>query len=365
MRVFFHLNGGTKVVYERYECSRSGLLDDPTFDLPTHLIPRPLRPIGSRFLVEWVPLPRGANLGEDERRQFFVSNTRVLVLAPSGQGAPCYAPGMSRTPRSLGYRTDLALRVQAGAEVEDHGTYTVVRSPANPTFWWGNFLLLHEPPRPGTLEDWQARFREAHPGAAHVTFGMDTADGEAGAAAEFQAAGFRLDRNTVLTTARTTPPAKPLPEGVTLRSLETDADWDAALTLRLAVNAADERPSEEAGYRTFAAQRLAGLRAAQEAGHGAYLGAFLEEQMLAGLGVYSAGGGVTRYQNVETHPDWRSRGLAGHLVHFAGEWARARLGAHTLVIVADPEYHAQRLYERVGFRSTEVQTGLERPPAGG
>ncbi|WP_019585111.1 GNAT family N-acetyltransferase [Deinococcus apachensis] len=271
---------------------------------------------------------------------------------------------MPHTPQSLGYHTDLALRVLEGAQVEDCGAYTMVRSPTNPTFWWGNFLLLHEAPRPGSLEDWLARFREAHPGAAHITFGIDTTDGEAGAAVEFQAAGFRLDRNTVLTTGRTIPPAKPLPGEVTLRPLETGADWDAALLLRLAVNASDERPLEEAGYRTFAVQKLAGLRASQEAGHGAYLGAFLEEQMLAGLGVYDAGGGVTRYQNVETHPGWRSRGLAGHLVHFAGEWAQNHLAAQTLVIVADPEYHAQRLYERVGFRPTEVQTALERPPAG-
>jgi hypothetical protein len=42
---------------------------------------------------------------------------------------------------SLGFRTDLALRVLEGAEVTDRGDYTVVRSPDNPTFWWGNFLL--------------------------------------------------------------------------------------------------------------------------------------------------------------------------------------------------------------------------------
>ncbi|GMA14397.1 GNAT family N-acetyltransferase [Deinococcus metallilatus] len=267
-----------------------------------------------------------------------------------------------RTPRALGYHTDLALRVQAGAQVEDHGTYTVVRTPTNPTFWWGNFLLLHEPPHPGSLETWLARFREAHPDARHVTFGLDTPGGEAGAAAEFGAAGFRLTRDTVLTTARTTPPAAALPDGVTLRPLQTAADWDAALALRLAVNAAGPEGLEEEGYRTFAGGRLAGLRAAQEAGHGAYLGAFADGRMLAGLGVYGVGGGVTRYQNVETHPQWRSRGLAGNLVYFAGEWARANLAARTLVIVADPHDHAQRLYERVGFRPTEVQKGLERPP---
>lgn len=270
-----------------------------------------------------------------------------------------------RTPHALGYRTDLALRRLAGAQVEDRGDFTVVRTPDNPTFWWGNFLLLHAPPAPGSLERWLARFREAHPTARHVTFGLDTVGGEAGAAEEFGAAGFRLTRDTVLTAPATTAPGRPLPSGVTLRLLETEADWDAALELRVAVNAADPHPLEAEGYRTFAAGRLAGLRRAQEAGHGACLGAFVDGQMVSGLGVYDAGGGVTRYQNVETHPAQRSRGLAGHLVHFAGEWARHHLGARTLVIVADPEYHAQRLYERVGFRPSELQTGLERPPAEG
>lgn len=274
-------------------------------------------------------------------------------------------PFPPRTPHALGFRTDLALRVQAEAVVEDRGDFTVVRTPDNPTFWWGNFLLLHAPPAPGSLGHWLARFREAHPTAEHVTFGLDTVGGEAGAAGEFEAAGLRLTRDTVLTAPATTAPDRPLPGGVTLRPLETGADWDAALALRVAVNAADPDPLEEGGYRTFSAGRLAGLRRAQEAGHGACLGAFAGGRMLAGLGVYDAGGGVTRYQNVETHPAQRSRGLAGHLVHFAGEWARHHLGARTLVIVADPDYHAQRLYERVGFRPTELQTRLERPPGEG
>lgn len=268
----------------------------------------------------------------------------------------------TRTPRALGFRTDLALRARMGTEIETCGTYTVIRTPASPTFWWGNFLLLHEAPVPGSMEDWLNRFRDAHPDARHVALGVDTLDGRIGAVAEWETAGFTLYRDTVLTATRTTAPALALPSDVTLRALHTDADWTQALNLRLAVNAAEEHPLAAADHRKFAEQRLAGLRAAQVAGHGTSLGAFAGEQMLAGLGVYDAGEGVTRYQNVETHPEWRSRGLAGNLLHHAGEWARAHLGARTLVIVADPESHARRLYERVGFRPAEVQTGLERPP---
>jgi len=57
---------------------------------------------------------------------------------------------------SLGFRTDLALRVLEGAEVADRGDYLVVRSRDNPDYWWGNFLLLRD--APGTGGPWLARF---------------------------------------------------------------------------------------------------------------------------------------------------------------------------------------------------------------
>lgn len=278
-------------------------------------------------------------------------------------------------PLSLGYHTDLALRLHEGGfcevlELAELGRIVRVATPSNPTFWWGNFLLMPRPPRVGELPTWLAAFRQAHPQARHVTFGLDTTDGEGGGAEqEFVDAGFSLHRDTVLTTSQTVPP-RTLNTDLIFRPLDTaqDADWQAALALRMAVNAADPEPHEAAGYQTFAARKLDAARAAQHRGRGAMFGAFGPTgQMYSGLGVFSAdgahrAGGVTRYQNVETHPETRSLGLAGTLVHRAGEWARTHLNAQTLVIVADPAYHAQRLYERAGFRPTEIQTGWERPP---
>jgi hypothetical protein len=54
---------------------------------------------------------------------------------------------------SLGFQTDLMVRALEGSEVIDHPDYVTVRSPANPEFWWGNFLLLaaaaaHRPAAP-------------------------------------------------------------------------------------------------------------------------------------------------------------------------------------------------------------------------
>jgi hypothetical protein len=74
--------------------------------------------------------------------------------------------------RSLGYRTDLAIRVLEGSEVTDRGDYLVIRTPGNPDFWWGNFLLLPGL-RPGSGGGWRARFAAEFPDAGHLTLGVD------------------------------------------------------------------------------------------------------------------------------------------------------------------------------------------------
>ena len=65
---------------------------------------------------------------------------------------------------SLGFRTDLALLERAGSTIEDCGDHLVVRSPSNPTFYWGNFLLLDHVPAADRVDAWLDRFVAALPG---------------------------------------------------------------------------------------------------------------------------------------------------------------------------------------------------------
>jgi len=75
--------------------------------------------------------------------------------------------------RSLGFRTDLALLERAGSTIEDCGDHLVVRSPSNPTFYWGNFLLLDHLPAADRVDGWLDRFETALPTARHRSFGFD------------------------------------------------------------------------------------------------------------------------------------------------------------------------------------------------
>src|SRR5262249_13982983 len=107
---------------------------------------------------------------------------------------------------SLGFRTDVALRVLEGAQTTDRGDYLVIRTPGNPDFYWGNFLLLGAWPSPGSGNAWLARFAAEFPRARHVALGVDTAANSEETPAEFLAAGLEPERATVLTCAGARPP---------------------------------------------------------------------------------------------------------------------------------------------------------------
>jgi GNAT superfamily N-acetyltransferase len=253
---------------------------------------------------------------------------------------------------SLGFRTDVALRVLEGAQVTDRGDYLVVRSPGNPDFWWGNFILMPAMPEPGSAGTWLARFAAEFPAARHVALGVDQSHYQAAVPGDFPAAGLEPQRSTVLTCAEVHMPPHPSAEAQ-IRLLESDDDWQQSVDL-------GGRVYDEGEPQEYLRRRAAARRRLTRAGMAAWFGAFLGGRLLAQLGVVDAGGGLVRYQDVETDPVARRRGLAGTLVWQAGRYGREVLGAGTLVIVADPADAAIRLYRSCGFAETEPQLTFER-----
>jgi ribosomal protein S18 acetylase RimI-like enzyme len=257
---------------------------------------------------------------------------------------------------SLGYRTDLLLLALGGSEVTDAGDHVVVRTPANPTFWWGNFLMLRAAIEPGELPKWLEVFASTFPDAKHVALGIDSVDGAAGDEDELTAAGFRVERSTVMTARSVVPPARPNTAS-TYRFLSSDDDWEQLVGLALVAN-----PMEVEGYEEFVRRREVGHRSIVEAGHGQWFGAFEDGRLQASLGLLTDGSGVARFQDVQTHPDDRGRGIASTLVHSASMYGFGELKAETLVMVADPEYLAIRIYRSLGFDGTETQVQVTKPP---
>lgn len=263
--------------------------------------------------------------------------------------------------RSLGYQTDLTVRRLAGSEIVDHDDHLVVRTLANPEFYWGNFILVGSPLVPGDAERWLAVFSSEFPEARHMAIGVDGSDDEVGDVAGFLAAGMAVDISTVLTASSLRHPTSPVPG--CRRPLLSDEDWGQVKDLRLAL-ALDEG-HDSAQYRQFLEGRVDAARHIAEAGHGVYFGAFVENRMVSSLGVVLDGSGLARFQNVETHPAHRRRGLASALVSADGLHALGALGARLLVIVAEPDGPAIGIYRTLGFVDVEHQVGLVRaaPPS--
>ena len=257
---------------------------------------------------------------------------------------------------SLGFRTDLAVLALGGSEIEHHDGHVVVRTPANPTYWWGNFVLFADPVDAGKVPGRLELFAAEHPGAEHVAWGIDSVDGTAGDDEALLHAGFAVGRDTVLAAEALRPPERPV--AADLRPLDGDDDWQQGFALHLAcVDRDDGRVSDE-----FLTAQVAGFRALSSRPEATWYGAFADGRLLSWLGIVVDGNGLARFESVETHPDARRRGLASALVHHAGRTALAG-DATTLVIVADPTYHAIGIYRALGFVEQETQVQLTRPPA--
>lgn len=261
--------------------------------------------------------------------------------------------------RSLGYRTDLALLTATGSTVEDRGTHLVVRTPANPTFFWGNFILLSAPPVPGGEKEVVGAFHTEFPEAGHVSVGIDAGELDDDARQRWEAAGLTVDSSVVLTAATLRQPLAPL-AAVTVRPLASDEDWIQRALLSYTLS--PTTPQDE--FLVYQRARDAHERALVEAGAGHRFGAFVDDELVSTAAVFRTEPGLARYQNVETHAAHRRQGIGASVVHAAGAYALGELGVTQLVMVADPDGPAIGVYRRLGFADAEQQVGLERRAEG-
>lgn len=280
-------------------------------------------------------------------------------------------PSADPVPRSLAYATDIDV-LPADRVVTRRDGYLVVRSPSNPSHWWGNLLLFDDPPGAGDGARWEARFASEFaddPQVRHRTFAWDRTDGQEGAAAdELAARGYELQRLVGLVAApaeiRHHPRAN---AAVEIRALDPAPGADAALwegVIELQVANNDDRRVPDPEYERFARARQHELRALFAAGRGAWYVARDpgDGTIVACCGVVATGG-RGRFQQVDTAAAHRRRGIASRLVVDAAHHAAARHDLTTLVIVADADYHALGLYESLGFRARERVCGACRPAA--
>jgi ribosomal protein S18 acetylase RimI-like enzyme len=252
-------------------------------------------------------------------------------------------------PLSPGLLTEMIFHRFSG-EIIDRGTHIIVRTPSNQGFFFGNLALFFEAPKPGSLSKWREIFRkEFHdlPNVKHVTFLWDSPKEGVGDVSELQAAGFKIDFSLVLT-ARSVHPAPKFNRDITVRPIKTDAEWLEVIEAQIHSKASEYG---EASYREFKERQMAQYRAMSERNLGHWFGAFMNGKLVGDLGLFR-NGATGRFQSVETSPEFRRQGICGRLVYEAAQFGFQNMGLTELVMVADENYHAAKIYESVGFAPT-------------
>jgi hypothetical protein len=174
--------------------------------------------------------------------------------------------------RSLGLTTDLMLIGWDGVVDVLEGNVVRARSPGNPTFYFGNFLLFPDAPAPGDAHAWVTKFQAAFaadPRVRHVCLRWDRTDGARGAAEELRAAGFTIEESVVLRSTKPVPP--PRIADAELRRIVSNHDWTQVEALQVATMVAEF--GEHAG--SFARAQMSRYRRFVSSGRGAWFGAFV------------------------------------------------------------------------------------------
>jgi ribosomal protein S18 acetylase RimI-like enzyme len=278
-------------------------------------------------------------------------------------------PTSAAGPRSLVWATDIDV-LPAGKVIERRDGYLAVRSPGNPSHYWGNMLLFDDPPDAGDGRRWERLFQTefgSDQQVRHRAFAWDRSDGVVGLAREeFEPSGYALEETVGLIASPGQLRPHPRENRVVhIRALGAGAGADADLweqVAELQVATRDERYEEHA-HRVFVRRRLDELRTLFAAGRGAWFVALDrgKEQVLGSCGVVATGERA-RFQSVDTAPAHRRRGICSRLLVEAAVQTAERHSTRRFVIVADPAYHALALYASLGFRAVERVAGVCRLP---
>ncbi len=258
---------------------------------------------------------------------------------------------------SLGIKTDLIF-AQFNGSVVERENYWVIKTPSNPGYHWGNFLVFENPPQVGDEKRWPEIFKHEFSnieGVNHIAFTWETSEHGDNIEA-FTTKGFTFESNRILTTSDVHKPKK-FNSDVEIKTIETDDEWESVILEQLTINDI----YEAAGFERFKRAQAANYRKMSQAGVGKWFGAYLDGRLAADLGVFFKGE-VARFQNVVTHPDFRRRGICGRLVFETATYALEKFGVKTLVMVADEDYHAAGIYESVGFKPIQTQYSLTWSP---
>lgn len=252
-------------------------------------------------------------------------------------------------------RSDVALADILG-EVEEHADCIVVRTPHNPGFYYGNFLLFPEPPT--DIEACCARFERAFsPETKHRCFQWSGGALSEAASAQAKELGFSPETGVAL--ALDAPPQMPpVPDlDWRIRPLDPASEFASFEALNLSCDPGEATGPES--YRLFKQRIRATIGQWMQLGRATWWGVFDGDTHIAQCG-FVVFGDLGRFQAVETHPAYRRRGVCSALIAHVARHAFETHGCRRVLLSADGTGPAVGLYRRLGFEEDGLAHSIVR-----
>lgn len=251
---------------------------------------------------------------------------------------------------NLGYHTD-AIYHRLDGEIADRGDYYLIRTPSNPTYYWGNYLLFKSEPKEGSFASWiNIHEKEFGPMPDYIAIGWDSL--KKGEVSEFKAHGFTLSEDVVLSLGEAPNEVQTNPDLVA-RKFARDSDWQSSIEEQIA-----ECPVEISveDYRIFISDQMYNHRRKQENGHGNYWGAFLNDKLVGDMGIFfDRVEKIARFQSIATVAAYRRKRVCSTLLNQVIKSTFAEEQIDTLVIAAEHNSIAESIYRSFGFSDHGMQ----------
>ncbi|WP_028669163.1 GNAT family N-acetyltransferase [Saccharospirillum impatiens] len=268
---------------------------------------------------------------------------------------------------SLGVQSDFIVS-HLESDLIDQADFAVYRTLGSPDFHFGNFLALKVPLATKNRVDWEQEFDVSFSGVegiAHRNFIWPIIASEpTPVISDYERAHYEYIENHVLmmpSNALLTPSR--LNTALRIQPFRDDEQiWSQWRDISVAQR---DQGHDEAGFRHYLAGRERTYRTLARFGHGDFYAALQGERLVGFAGVFMLND-MARYQLVRVIPECQNQGIARTLIHQMAQYVGSKVSQQ--IIIADADYHASALYQRLGFSLAQrggclcQWPGYARPP---
>ena len=250
------------------------------------------------------------------------------------------------------FKTDFFF-LKEGGIVEEFEDYILIKTPNNPTFYFGNYLLLKNAPKSDQRADLEKLFDEIITVKETRHYNFCWTDPSKEDYSDFINAGYEYQVCLSLVAYKDdliVP--KRLNEEIEIRAFDGESDWQKWLELEIEER---EPSSTEEGFTVYIEKKKTKYLKMCEKGKGNFYGAFINGELAASAGLFFEDG-VGRFQMVVTRTKHRRKGICTTLIYTMMKKYFQKLDY--LVIVAVEGYHALDIYKNLGFKEKDYQVSL-------